>query len=209
MTKTALSGYGVTPERPHPLQLWCVAAFLPADVKQARFPTAKAKGFYLSTPAFTQWLRHKNRVGAKLLIAPDVVLECPQAADSEKQKPSLWQPEPALQDRNYGAWCGQKLSDLPAEDLAQFLQQPDFSPSMGESLNVFQARVSDWVSGWNDCGVLLARPAVIKAIAAHVLQADSQISHRLDLDEGTVSLFTRHAGLWRVRQLGAPLTDER
>lgn len=82
MTKTALSGDGVTPERPHPLQLWCVAAFLPDDVKQARFPTAKAKGFYLSTPAFTQWLRHKNRVGAKLLIAPDVVLECPQAADS-------------------------------------------------------------------------------------------------------------------------------
>ncbi|MGV4876835.1 histidine phosphatase family protein [Acetobacter indonesiensis] len=209
MTKTALSGDGVTPERPHPLQLWCVAAFLPADVKQARFPTAKAKGFYLPTPAFTQWLRHKNRVGAQRLIAPDVVLQCSQAPDGEKQKPSLWQPEPALQDRNYGAWCGQKLSDLPAEDLAQFLQQPDFSPSMGESLNVFQARVSDWLSGWNDCGVLLARPAVIKAIAAHVLQAGSQMSHHLDLEEGTVSLFTRHAGQWRLRQLGAPFTDER
>ncbi|OUJ04277.1 histidine phosphatase family protein [Acetobacter malorum] len=52
--------------------------------------------------------------------------------------------------------------------------------------------------------LLIARPAVVRALATRILQGGPDMATRLDIAPQTTSLFTHHAGNWRVRMLGAP-----
>lgn len=52
--------------------------------------------------------------------------------------------------------------------------------------------------------LLIARPAVVRALATHILQGGVDMATRLDIVPETTSLFTHHAGNWRVRMLGVP-----
>lgn len=52
--------------------------------------------------------------------------------------------------------------------------------------------------------LLIARPAVVRALATHILQGGVDMATRLDIAPETTSLFTHHAGNWRVRMLGVP-----
>ncbi|MFT9019138.1 histidine phosphatase family protein [Acetobacter malorum] len=52
--------------------------------------------------------------------------------------------------------------------------------------------------------LLIARPAVVRALATHILQGGVDMANRLDIAPQTTSLFTHHAGNWRVRMLGVP-----
>ncbi|WP_395495767.1 histidine phosphatase family protein [Acetobacter sp. KSO5] len=52
--------------------------------------------------------------------------------------------------------------------------------------------------------LLIARPAVVRALATHILQGGPEMATRLDIAPQTTSLFTHHAGNWRVRALGVP-----
>lgn len=52
--------------------------------------------------------------------------------------------------------------------------------------------------------LLIARPAVVRALATHILQGGVGMTTRLDIAPQTTSLFTHHAGNWRVRMLGVP-----
>lgn len=52
--------------------------------------------------------------------------------------------------------------------------------------------------------LLIARPAVVRALATHILQGGPEMATRLDIAPETTSLFTHHAGNWRVRALGIP-----
>lgn len=52
--------------------------------------------------------------------------------------------------------------------------------------------------------LLIARPAVVRALATHILQGGVDMANRLDIAPQTTSLFTHHAGNWRVRALSVP-----
>ncbi|WP_197461284.1 histidine phosphatase family protein [Acetobacter malorum] len=52
--------------------------------------------------------------------------------------------------------------------------------------------------------LLIARPAVVRALATHILQGGADMATRLDIAPETTSLFTHHVGNWRVRMLGVP-----
>lgn len=129
----------------------------------------------------------------------------------------------ALKDRDYGLWHGQALRDLPSNALSALLQDMDFAPPEGESLRQFQTRVGAWLtflthpepgavqsmveeapSSQATTLLLMARPVVVRALATHVLQGGPDMATRLDIAPQTTSLFTHHAGRWRVRMLGVP-----
>ena len=52
--------------------------------------------------------------------------------------------------------------------------------------------------------LLIARPAVVRALATRILQGGPDMATRLDIAPQTTSLFSHHAGNWRVRMLGVP-----
>ncbi|MFT8471420.1 histidine phosphatase family protein [Acetobacter persici] len=51
--------------------------------------------------------------------------------------------------------------------------------------------------------LIIARPAVVRALACVILGGGPEMAAKLDIPPQTTSLFTRHAGHWRVRALGA------
>nr|WP_025829428.1 histidine phosphatase family protein [Acetobacter persici] len=129
----------------------------------------------------------------------------------------------ALRDRNYGTWHGQALKNLAPEALHVLLHDPDFAPPEGESLRQFHARVEIWLttlpqeeaargtlpaagrptgSGAQTL-LIIARPAVVRALACVILGGGPEMVAKLDIPPQTTSLFTHHAGHWRVRALGA------
>ena len=129
----------------------------------------------------------------------------------------------ALRDRDYGTWHGQALNTLAPEALHALLHDPDFAPPEGESLRQFHARVETWLTtlpreeaarGTIPAAVrpagfgaqtllIIARPAVVRALACAILGGGPEMSAKLDIPPQTTSLFTHHAGHWRVRALGA------
>lgn len=52
--------------------------------------------------------------------------------------------------------------------------------------------------------LLIARPTVVRALATCILQGGPDMATRLDIAPQTTSLFTHHAGNWRLRMLGVP-----
>ncbi|WP_215762107.1 histidine phosphatase family protein [Acetobacter sp. P1H12_c] len=129
----------------------------------------------------------------------------------------------ALRDRDYGTWHGQALKSLAPEALHALLHDPDFAPPEGESLRQFHARVGTGLttlpqeeaargtilaaarpagSGAQTL-LIIARPAVVRALACAILGGGPEMAAKLDIPPQTTSLFTRHAGHWRVRALGA------
>ncbi|MFT9063755.1 MAG: histidine phosphatase family protein [Acetobacter persici] len=129
----------------------------------------------------------------------------------------------ALRDRDYGTWHGQALNTLAPETLHALLHDPDFAPPEGESLRQFHARAETWLTtlpreeaargklpaAAHPAGsgaqtlLIIARPAVVRALACVILGGGPEMAAKLDIPPQTTSLFTRHAGHWRVRALGA------
>lgn len=129
----------------------------------------------------------------------------------------------ALRDRDYGTWHGQALKNLAPEALHALLHDPDFAPPEGESLRQFHARAETWLTtlpreevargklpaAAHPAGsgaqtlLIIARPAVVRALACAILGGGPEMAAKLDIPPQTTSLFTHHAGHWRVRALGA------
>lgn len=129
----------------------------------------------------------------------------------------------ALRDRDYGTWHGQALKNLAPEALHALLHDPDFAPPEGESLRQFHARAETWLTtlpreevargklpaAAHPAGsgaqtlLIIARPAVVRALTCAILGGGPEMAAKLDIPPQTTSLFTHHAGHWRVRALGA------
>lgn len=52
--------------------------------------------------------------------------------------------------------------------------------------------------------LMVVRPAVVRALAAHILGGGPDMDARLDIAPETFSIFTRQIDHWRVRMLGSP-----
>ncbi|WP_061487373.1 histidine phosphatase family protein [Acetobacter tropicalis] len=193
-----------------PLRLYGVAAYLPQAVRQGSLPARHERGFFRHAPSLvsslTQW-GGGDVWPSVVLVADDVDVS---GLVSPEGVPLAVQRVPALCDRVYGAWHGQALRDIAAEKLAALLQDTDFAPPGGESARQFQARIGAWAEGADLHGtaLFLARPAVVRAMAVHVLGGDSALTQKLDCAPATLSLFTRQGGDWRLRMMGAPLGGE-
>lgn len=83
---------------------------------------------------------------------------------------------------------------------------PDAGPlSNGSRSGRQPGPVSGTQSGTSARTVLLiGRPAVVRALATCILQGGPDMATRLDIAPQTTSLFTHHAGNWRLRMLGVP-----
>lgn len=92
-----------------------------------------------------------------------------------------------------GAW----LDNFLQKGADRFTQRPNPSPGSAPA----GGRNMRPVSGL-DTILIVARPAVVRALACHILGGGPEMASRLDIAPQTTSLFTCHAGRWRVRALG-------
>lgn len=197
--------------RPEPLpasksptfRLICLATDVPEGMKAGHIPARSALGHL---PDFARLWGHVAPLyrPTAVVCAPDVQSD----TWAQATRIPLVQQE-ALRDRSYGLWHGLALRDVPRHELARFLQEPECAPNGAESAHAFQARIGTWVEGAALQGriVLVARPAVVRALAVHALGGDCSLANRLDAEPKSLSVLTRHAGLWRVRQYGVALPD--
>jgi len=76
---------------------------------------------------------------------------------------------------------------------------PDDGP-----LDAVMARVGDWLDAVDSepgRRVVVASPAVVRALVVHALGADATVFWRLDVAVWSVTVLTRAAAQWRVRSI--------
>lgn len=140
-----------------------------------------------------------------VLKAPRRVLCAPELR--ARQTAAAWGAEPqlveALRDCDYGAWRGQSLEALQAtaaQDLAAWLTDPAAAPHGGESQAQLCERVGTWLDAFDEDGhfIVVSHPAVLRAAALHVLQADAAAFNAIDVEPLGVLRLVRN-GRWRLR----------
>lgn len=184
-------------------RLICLATDVPEGMKAGLIPARCALGHLPDFARIWGYIAPLYRPAA-VVCAPDV--------QSDTWANSTAVPlvqQDALRDRSYGQWHGLALRDVPPQELARFVQEPDYAPKGAESMRAFHVRIGAWVEGAALHGrvLLVARPAVVRALAVHALGADCSLANRLDAEPKSLSVLTRHAGLWRVRQYGVTLPE--
>ena len=143
------------------------------------------------------------------VLAEDVVIriEAKRGAEAAAQTAAAWGAEPqlveALRDCDYGAWRGQSLEALQAtaaQDLAAWLTDPAAAPHGGESQAQLCERVGTWLDAFDEDGhfIVVSHPAVLRAAALHVLQADAAAFNAIDVEPLGVLRLVRN-GRWRLR----------
>ncbi|MFE8873901.1 histidine phosphatase family protein [Acetobacter persici] len=110
--------------------------------------------------------------------------------------------------RQFHARVGTGLTTLPQEADASVTYSRRHSPERAPDHAPEAARgtipAADRPAGSGAQTLLIiARPAVVRALACVILGGGPEMAAKLDIPPQTTSLFTRHAGHWRVRALGA------
>jgi broad specificity phosphatase PhoE len=116
--------------------------------------------------------------------------------------------EPALRDADYGIWTGKALADLSAEDLAQWLSDPDAAPHGGESISASLRRVADWLdrqAKTNGRVVVVTHPVILRAAIVHALGASAAAFQSIDVGPLSAAVFS-FSNRWRLRSF-APLAE--
>ncbi|MFI8517594.1 histidine phosphatase family protein [Streptomyces sp. NPDC085481] len=117
-------------------------------------------------------------------------------------------PVDALAGCAMGRWRGRSLAELAAgepESLGAWLSDPDAAPHGGESLRELRERVGAWLDALESGAYLaVAEPDVIRAAAAHALDAPAGAFWRLDVRPLSRTELSGRSGRWNLR-LGGPL----
>ena len=117
--------------------------------------------------------------------------------------------EPALRDRDYGAWSGQPLEDLLAADptgVAAWLERPHTAAPGGETENDVITRVADWLSdvvseeqaAAHRRLVAVVHPAVVRAIVLYALDAPAESLRHVDVRPLATVNLSHHTGSWSL-----------
>jgi len=113
----------------------------------------------------------------------------------------------ALRAWSVGAWTGQSVATVAEHDPAGFRAwrtDPAAAPAGGESLNALLARVASW-TGAQTSGpgrvLVIADPAVIRAVILHVLDAGPPSFWRLEVPPLSLSVVQYANHEWRLRHL--------
>jgi broad specificity phosphatase PhoE len=118
-------------------------------------------------------------------------------------------PCPELHAWSAGVWAGQAVLDVAQRDLAAFQAwrtDPAFAPPEGESLQALLVRVAAWtqaqVAHDPARALVIADPAVIRAILLFVLAAPPATFWRLDVAPLSLATVQYAHREWRLRQMG-------
>ncbi|WP_264811880.1 histidine phosphatase family protein, partial [Gluconacetobacter johannae] len=156
------------------MKLWGIASGLPDDVRRGIIPARDSTGGHDSSIA--AWL-HATGDRHPIVAGPDVDLTalgpCP-----ERQILT----QPALRDRDQGQWHGCRLRDLPPDDVRRWIDDPDFAPPDGESGRAAFERIGGWLDrlpGGTGALIVIARPAVIRALLIRCLGGSAEMMRRL------------------------------
>lgn len=118
--------------------------------------------------------------------------------------------EPALHDRDCGAWAGLPIHAIAEQEpdlFAGWLLDETVAPPGGESVAALVERVGRWVAGAEElAGRTLAftHPAVVRACLAAVLASPAawfifEIAHATRTD------LSRRGGRWHIELANAPM----
>jgi len=125
-------------------------------------------------------------------------------------------PTNELRDIAYGIWQGRTLNDLYAEDpssIAQWLNDPAFTPHNGESIIALITRVGDWLTQLiaedkNPSHIIaITHPAVVRAAILHTLNAPPLSFWRIDIAPLTLTDLRHNGRTWTLRSTATPLTQ--
>ncbi|NHN87128.1 histidine phosphatase family protein [Acetobacter conturbans] len=133
--------------------------------------------------------------GTVILCADTLAHELP------KQYPALVRGVAALRGQDFGLWEGRSLKSLSPEELLSLTRDIAFVPPGGESRIQFFERVKTWFYGLPEhqpSAVIMAGPAVMRALVLSVLGCPPETATRLDIESGSHFMLTRH-GHWRLR----------
>jgi broad specificity phosphatase PhoE len=110
--------------------------------------------------------------------------------------------DPRLADLDAGRWRGLGLDEVPPDDLARWLTEPDSCPHGGESI----VDVIDRVRGWlDDAGripgrtVAFTHPAVIRSVVLIALDAPPKSFWRIDIAPASRTTLHFRGGAWTLR----------
>nr|WP_246616704.1 histidine phosphatase family protein [Sphingomonas yunnanensis] len=112
--------------------------------------------------------------------------------------------EPALADRDAGAWRGRALATLPAEELAAWIATPERGAPGGESLDAVRARVGTWLDSLAARGegrwLAVTHAAVVRAALAHALALPVAATLAIDVAPLAIVVLS-FTDRWRLREL--------
>lgn len=140
--------------------------------------------------------------GGEVVASP--ALRCRQTAEAAGLEPRL---DAALAECDFGAWAGETLEDLHANDpdgVREWLRDPGAAPHGGESLLAFSARVARWLDAQARDGraaMAITHGGVVKAAVVHALGAPLDAFWRIDAAPLSVTELHAHDGRWRVTRL--------
>ena len=106
-----------------------------------------------------------------------------------------------------GGWSGQSVAQVAEHDPEGFQAwrtSPDAAPAGGESLNALIARVAGWTHGQTSGAgrmLVIADPAIIRAVVVHVLEGEPRTFWRLEVPPLSLSVVQYAHGEWRLRHL--------
>jgi broad specificity phosphatase PhoE len=115
---------------------------------------------------------------------------------------------PVLADLDVAKWRGRSLTDL-ADELPGWLADPAATPHGGEALHQLIERVAGWLDDLPESPariVAVTHPAVIRAAVLHTLGAPAAAFWRIDVTPLSLTLLSRHAARWQLRETGHPLS---
>jgi broad specificity phosphatase PhoE len=116
-------------------------------------------------------------------------------------------PTEPLRAWSAGTWTGRSLADVTEHDPTGFegwRTDPTAAPPEGESLSALLARTATWVDAQSSLAgraLVIADPAVIRAIVVHVLQAPPRTFWRFDVPPLSLSIVQHASHQWRLRHL--------
>jgi broad specificity phosphatase PhoE len=98
-----------------------------------------------------------------------------------------------LIELDYGAWDGQLLTDVPADDWAAWRRDPSFAPPGGERLSDVTARVAAFCADVlvDDLVIAVSHVSPIKAAVCSALRVDETVTWRMQLDVASVTRIGR------------------
>lgn len=112
-----------------------------------------------------------------------------------------------LRDRDHGEWAGHTMAEVPADDLAKWLDDPEFAPPAGESTVDILARVAGWLDGLAGDGrkvVAVTTPAVVRAVVVRAIHATPRSFWRVDVPPLSRTVLSNRGKTWTLRSLAGP-----
>jgi len=106
-----------------------------------------------------------------------------------------------------GTWSGQPVAQIAEHDPEGFhawRTNPGAAPVGGESLNTLIARVARWTRAQTRGAgrvLVIADPAVIRAVVVHVLEGEPRTFWRLEVPPLSLSVVQQAHNEWRLRHL--------